>query len=284
MSPKHLLVNKSRLFWLFTFDTLKLRDSLRNISRQLAESPLIQGWTYYYDPSERHLGLSEIMVKDEAEEESSAQSLFELFQRTDFFVLDEEFFEAQTYTRFLLEGFRLRHPLLPNPLTVDVLFMLTKWGVGCLGFCTSTEDPLTPAQLATLQLILKKEEPVLKVELPLKLLEEIGHFDADIRARVEAAREKGKTTQRIGTIAMGQIAFYYMSAIISVINGRKFSSMDEIAEKQRYETYIPHPLIILEETTPSYESKRDIPDPRAIGICRPHGHHKSSSREVCGCY
>jgi hypothetical protein len=272
------------LFWLFTFDTLKLRDSLRNISRQLAESPLIQGWTYYYDPSERHLGLSEIMVKDEAEEESSAQSLFELFQRTDFFVLDEEFFEAQTYTRFLLEGFRLRHPLLPNPLTVDVLFMLTKWGVGCLGFCTSTEDPLTPAQLATLQLILKKEEPVLKVELPLKLLEEIGHFDADIRARVEAAREKGKTTQRIGTIAMGQIAFYYMSAIISVINGRKFSSMDEIAEKQRYETYIPHPLIILEETTPSYESKRDIPDPRAIGICRPHGHHKSSSREVCGCY
>ena len=69
MSSKHLLVNKSRLFWLFTFDTLKLQDSLRNISRQLAESPLIQGWTYYYDPSERHLGLSEIMVKNEAEPE-----------------------------------------------------------------------------------------------------------------------------------------------------------------------------------------------------------------------
>ncbi|MFW9916374.1 MAG: hypothetical protein ACFFGZ_12275 [Candidatus Thorarchaeota archaeon] len=266
MSSKHLLVNKSRLFWLFTFDTLKLRDSLRNISRQLAESPIIQGWTYYYDPSERHLGLSEIMVKDEAEEESSAQSLFELLQRTDFFVLDEEFFEAQTYTRFLLEGFRLRHPLLPNPLTVDVLFMLTKWGVGCLGFCTDTEDPLTPAQLATLQLILKKEEPVLKAELPLKLLEEIGHFDADIRARVEAAREKGKTTQRIGTIAMGQIAFYYMSAIISVINGRKFDSMDEIAEKQRYETYIPHPLIIIEEATPSYDSAFELVEkhPREI--------------------
>lgn len=264
MSSKHLLINKSRLFWLFAFDTLKLQDSLRNISHRLAESPIIQGWTYYYDPSERHLGLSEIIVKDQPEEGSSgndsktAQSLFELFQRTDFHVLDEEFFEAQTYTRFLLEGFRLRHPLLPNPLNVDVLFMLTKWGVGCLGFCTSTEDSLTPAQLATLQLILKKEEPVLKVELSLKLLEEIGNFDTDIRARVQNAREKGKTTQRIAAIAMGQIAFYYMSAIISVINERKFESMDKIAEKQRYETYIPHPLIIIEETSPSYNSAFEL--------------------------
>jgi len=68
-----LIIEKSKLSWLFTFDLIKLSaDSIRDVSKRIASSSLVQGWSYYYTPDERHQGVGKI---EESDPESGSQKL-----------------------------------------------------------------------------------------------------------------------------------------------------------------------------------------------------------------
>ncbi|MFW9992827.1 MAG: hypothetical protein ACFFD4_12355 [Candidatus Odinarchaeota archaeon] len=265
MSKKELVINNSKLFWLFTFDFLKLpKKSLRVISKQIAESTLVQGWSYYYTPDERHLGIGKIEAKEDHNDASStdpfyqSKEILEILQSTDFLVLDEEFFEAQIFTRFHLKGFKVRLPDIENPQDVSVALMLTKWGVGCLGFYIDLNVDLSASQLASLQIIPKDEEPILRAQLDIELIQEISYMNPDVKDIVDKRKAAGKKDVLFKQVSLGEIVWFYIASMINLIHDRGFKSFEEITDKQRYETYIAHPLVIIEKTEPEYQSAYEL--------------------------
>ncbi len=247
---KELKITSSRLYWLFSFDNLKLAEnSIREVSKTISKSPLVNGWSYSYTPEERHEGLGKIFSDDEA-----VSKHLELLQDSDFYVLDEEYIEDETYTRFSLKGFKARFPFLEKAQAVDVFYTLTKWGVGSLWFSIEIDEEITSQDLVGLQLLAKKEEGFLKADVPIELIEEIAHTDSDIKPILEKRKAAGKKTFRVKDVSLGNIVGYYIYSLINLSQNRRYNSLEKIMKDQRYETYIAHPVVIIENSSPSYDS------------------------------
>ena len=219
MSSNEFIVKKSKLFWFFTFDILKLKKpTVREISKIMAESSLVRGWSYYHTPEERHDGIGTVVPKEEDSSDNlfnNSNALLTLLQDADFRVLDEEYFESQNYTRFHLHGFKIRLPTLENAHDVSVIYTLTKWGVGCLSFVLEIEEDLTPAQLAKLQITPKMEDENLAADLSFELIEEVGYYESQVKDILAKRKEAGKSAFRVKNVSLGTIVGYYIYSLIN---------------------------------------------------------------------
>ncbi|HMF33760.1 MAG TPA: hypothetical protein VKK79_20210 [Candidatus Lokiarchaeia archaeon] len=248
-------------------DILKLADDdVRKAAEAISQERFAMAANEFYTDKDRAKGLGTIVVNpkllgkvfnatDPLTTLPVERSL-EFWRHVDYGIFDEPFFEKQNISRLRLLGFKSRLPSLEETSDVSVFLTLNKYGVAVISFWYHITAPLSPDQLAHLQLLPMLETPSITASLPIDLLEAAGKYNSKAGSIAKKAKEAGKSEVTFGQknpLTFQSLTWFYWGPILNAIHGGRFTSQEQMMKELRSEAFICFPFIIAQELEPAYD-------------------------------
>ncbi|TFF86831.1 MAG: hypothetical protein EU551_00595 [Promethearchaeota archaeon] len=234
------------LIWLFAVDLIKPIHKMDITIDNITKCSFCQGMLKYYNPTERVKGIGEIKIYcDDKNEEKACNDILQLFMDTDFLTLDEDYLEASSYVRFLLNGPKIKFPVGEKYYDVKVIFTLSSLGIGIFSFWADLDFEIDSKELAKLQISPLLETRDLAVELPIEILKELTHLDKDYLPKYEKLKNKDKKFINLKKTSFEELIGFYWNTTINRLFNLKYKSQGEITNNLRSESYCVFPMVVI---------------------------------------
>ncbi|MHA1270134.1 MAG: hypothetical protein ACTSPY_10140 [Candidatus Helarchaeota archaeon] len=256
---------KIDLIWMFTVDLIKPIKNLTESVKKISKYTLCKGSLNYYESVDRAKGLGNIEIYCENDEEKKeCDELLNIYMKTDFMNLDEDYLESKSYIRYILKGIKIKFPFSDTFYQTDILLTVSNLGIGVFSFWVSIDEKLDSRTLANLQILPLSETRELSVILPIELLEELSILDKDFIPVYKKKIDQKKDTFKLKKTNFEEIIGFYWYTLVNRLYDLKFKSQLEVSSQLRCESYCVFPMVIIHSDTYQYAEDLIKENPRQL--------------------
>ncbi|MBD3228155.1 MAG: hypothetical protein GF329_08195 [Candidatus Lokiarchaeota archaeon] len=261
-----IIFENFELVWFFTVDLIHPIKNMPESILKISESALCEACLYYYTPEEREKGIGNVkLLCDNKDIQEEYQNLLDLFMETDFLTLDENYLEANSYSRFILKGLKIKLPNTDKFHDAQVLLNVSKLGIAIFSFWIKLKDEkINSRELANIQILPIKETRDIGAEIPIEIIEELTHLDTDYLSVYNKLKKKNKTSLLLKDTSFEEIISFYWNTLINRIFNLKFKLQDSITSNLRCESYCVFPMVILHSKKYKYADELIKENPKQI--------------------